>query len=157
MSASVIAHRNAKLAAFRALFETLLGVDLLNTIGGMVGELTTRIQAEPLDEEHTLVLSHPVPSLTNQTRLRVQVLWVNAFRNTTYLVCTYIPDEPYRTQLVYNTGHGFSICVSSIRAHIMVNTLPDVTNFFNGNMHVGEFRRVVVRDGFEVCLSRARF
>lgn len=159
MSASVITHRNAKLAAFRALIETRLGQEIVNTIGRMVGQMTTRIQAEPLDEDHSLVLSHPVPSLTNQTRLRVQVLWVNAFGNSTFLVCTYIPDEQYRTQLIYNTGHGFAICVSIVGAHVMVNTHapPDVTNFFTGNMDVGEFRRVVVQDGFEVCLSRARF
>ena len=159
MSASVITLRNAKLAAFRALLEPSLGEDIVNTIGRMAGEMTTRIQPEAIDEDHSLALSDPVPSLSTRSRIRVHVQWLNAFGRPTHLVCTYIPDTPNRSQLAYNTGHGFTIYVASIEACVMVFTRAagGLTDFFVGNMNVGEFRRVVIRDGFEVCVSRAAF
>jgi hypothetical protein len=162
MSATVIARRNAKVAAFRALFETRLGEDIVNTIGKMAGELTARIQPGALDEDHSLTLSHPVPTWSDrwQTRFHVQVLWRNVLGQSTNLVSTYIPDESFRAQVVYNTGHGYVICVSSVNAHVMVDSrtlaLTNATNFCDGLMRIGEFRRTILSDGFEVCVVRLR-
>ena len=155
MSASVIARRNAKLATFRAWFRELLGEDIVNTIGRMAGEMTTRIQPEALDEDHSLALSNPSP--TARTRFRVHVVWLDAVGCPTHLVYAYIPDAPNRSRLAYNTGHGFTICVASIEARLMVFTRGagfGVTGFFNGSMSVGEFKRVAIRDGFEVSVAR---
>jgi hypothetical protein len=160
MSFIVLVRHDVKLIAFRALFGTLLGADLVNIIARMAREMTTRIQSDALDEDHSLALSHPVPSLTSQTRIRVQITWLDGFRGyPTLLVLTYIPDSQEASQLAYTTGHGYPIYVSSVDARVSVFTRvgSNMTDYFVGTFRVGEFRRVTLQDGFEVCVSRARF
>jgi hypothetical protein len=159
MSARALVRHDVKLAAFRALFEARLGEDLVNTIGRMAREMTVRIQPDALDEDHSLALSHPVPSLTSQTRIRVQITWLNVVRSPTHLVLTYIPDSHDGSHLAYTTGHGYAIYVCSVDACVSVFTRAgsNMTDYFVGTFRVGEFRRVTLQDGFEVCVSRARF
>jgi hypothetical protein len=160
MSFIVLVRHDVKLIAFRALFGTLLGADLVNIIARMAREMTTRIQSDALDEDHSLALSHPVPSLTSQTRFRVQITWLDGFRGyPTPLVLTYIPDSQEASQLAYTTGHGYPIYVSSVDARVSVFTRvgSNVTNYFVGTLSVNQSTWVTLHDGFEICVSKKLF
>ena len=93
-------------------------------------------------------------------RFRVHVLRLDAVGCPTHLVYTCIPDAPNSSHLAYDTGAGFTIHVVSIEAYVMVFTrasdMSAATDYFVGYMSVGEFRRVPIRDGFEVSVVRVR-
>ena len=115
MSNTVAARKNAKFDTFKLLLGPLLGRDVTETIETMVKQLTTGVQFEPLQQEHSLALS---ALYTNGPRLVVHAQCIDG--EPRFLFRQSLPLNEKAVQLLYNTGHDSVISVSALNGHVLV-------------------------------------